>query len=178
MASSGMVMVPCHVTTHAFQILHRAVSAQRDAVLSIRVQEFSNYVVPMTVAQLSEMESIRAKGQVYCKMNLSYGQMLGVKKIGSEAFTSVSSLSADINSLSVVELAKVYEEIRLVIRRKLDEPLMATVEVVKQSPLCSSSESSSTSPYEREEDSAPMSWDEESVVMETDDRDFETQWGL
>lgn len=174
MASSDLVCVPCHVSPHAYQILRRALQGQRDATLSIRVQELSNYVVPMTVTQLGEMEATRTKRQIYYKFNASYSQLLGVKKVGAEAFTAVSSLSADINNLSLVELAKVYEDIRIAMRRKLDDPITVSE---------SSSASGETVPLS---DSGALPWESCIDEVHTDgvenmmeeDTPIDSQWDL
>lgn len=98
-----------------------------EAVLSVSVKHADNFIIPMTKEQIDSVRSAKSKTRSYITLTFSLEQMKAGRKLDKSIATlphksdgrSIPSLQSELEAMSIVELARLYEIIVEVIAKKV-----------------------------------------------------------
>ena len=100
-----------------------------EAVLSVSVKHADNFIIPMTKEQIDSVRSAKSKTRSYITLTFSLEQMKAGRKLDKSVVTailphksdgrSIPSLQSELEAMSIVELARLYEIIVEVIAKKV-----------------------------------------------------------
>ena len=123
MAANTTTEVPCHLSDHAKRKLKQHLNDVAGGALPLGLRHDDNYIIPMNDQQRKKLEDAKASaGRVTVSIGFTQEQLQAARKLDRRvARTATKPPSSKLDSLSMKELADLYEQVCAAMKRKAEE---------------------------------------------------------
>lgn len=139
MASNSTTEVLCHLSDHAKRKLRQHLNDVVGGALPLGLRHDDNFIIAMNDQQRKKLEDAKASaGRVTVSIDFTQEQLRSARKLDRRVARSANPPSSKLDSLSMKELAELYDQVCAAMKRKAEEEaekLKATTHSVKRGPL-------------------------------------------